>query len=87
MISIERCREILSEEMTDSEVLQLRESLYTSVDSILDNYFEKFANINLCKKPLSTVGSQVRDKAQRDTDSIVKSIDVENTPTVRATRL
>jgi hypothetical protein len=86
MISIEKCKKILNEEMTDIEVRRLRDSLYTMAESILDNYFEEFANINLCKKPLSTVESQVLDKAQRDMDLIVKSIDVENMPTIGVTR-
>jgi hypothetical protein len=40
MISIERCKEILGENMPDSEVERLREVLYTMVESIMDNYFE-----------------------------------------------
>jgi hypothetical protein len=51
MISIERCKEILSEKMPDSEVEKLRESLYAMVESILDNYFEEFnGKIEICKK-------------------------------------
>ena len=51
MISIERCKEILGEKMPDSEVEQLRESLYAMVESILDNYFEEFnGKIDVCKK-------------------------------------
>jgi hypothetical protein len=43
MISIDRCREILSEpNMPDSEVLKLREALYSMVESILDNHLEEF---------------------------------------------
>ena len=51
MISIEKCKEILGEKMTDSEVIQLREALYAMVESILDNYFEEFSGkIDICKK-------------------------------------
>lgn len=42
MISIERCKEILGEKMSDSEVERLREALYTMVESIMDDYFEAF---------------------------------------------
>mgnify|MGYP001575998394 CR=1 FL=1 len=37
MLSIERCKEILGENMPDSEVHKLREALYAMVESILDN--------------------------------------------------
>ena len=51
MISIERCKEILGEKMPDSEVEQLRESLYAMVESIMDNYFEEFnGKMDVCKK-------------------------------------
>lgn len=51
MISIERCKEILGENMPDSEVSGLREALYTMVESIMDNYFEEFnGKIGICKK-------------------------------------
>ena len=51
MISIERCKEILGGNMLDSEVIQLREALYTMVESIMDNYFEEFnGKIEICKK-------------------------------------
>jgi len=51
MISIDRCKEILGEDMPDSEVERLRESLYAMVESILDNYLKEFVNIDICKKP------------------------------------
>ena len=87
MISIDRCKEILEEaDMPDSEVLRLRETLYAMVESILDNYFEEFANIDICKKQLSTVESLQSNKAPKDTVLIAKSIDVENTPNSMATR-
>jgi hypothetical protein len=42
MISIDRCKEILKEpNMQDSEVLKLREVLYSMVESILDNYLNE----------------------------------------------
>jgi len=51
MLSLERCKEILGENMPDSEVLRLREALYAMVESILDNYFEEFrGKIDICKK-------------------------------------
>jgi hypothetical protein len=67
MISIERCKELLGEDMPDSELIRLREALYAMVESILDNYFEEFANIDICKKPLSTAGFQAQSKALKDT--------------------
>jgi hypothetical protein len=39
MVSIEKCKEILGEEIADPEVERLRDSLYAMVDSILDNYY------------------------------------------------
>lgn len=86
MISIERCKEILGEKMTDSEVAALRGSLYAMVESILDNYFEEFVIMNICKNQLSIAEFPASGKAQRDTDLIAKSIVVENMHTVRATR-
>jgi hypothetical protein len=51
MISIERCKEIMGGNMTDSEVERLREALYAMVESIMDNYFEEFnGKIGICKK-------------------------------------
>ena len=68
MLSIERCREILGEEMQDSEVLRLRESLYAMVESILDNYFEEFnGKIDVCKKQSYIVEYLLPSKALRDT--------------------
>ena len=65
MISVDRCKEILGEDITDSKVERLREALYAMVESILDNYFEEFVNINSCKKQSSIVGSLAQSKAQR----------------------
>jgi hypothetical protein len=78
MIGIEKCKEILGENMSDSEVERLRESLYAMVDSILDNYFEELATLDICKKPSSTVESHLQSKAQRVTGSTVKNTVVEN---------
>jgi hypothetical protein len=78
MISVEKCKEILGDNMTDPEVERLRESLYAMVDSILDNYFQEFANIEVCKKQSSTAESLLQSKALRGMDSIVKNIDVES---------
>ena len=78
MISVEKCREILGENMPDPEVERLRESLYAMVDSILDNYFEEFATINLCKKQSSTVESPLQNKALKGMGSTAKSIAVES---------
>ncbi len=87
MISIEHCREILKEDMTDSEIERFREALYGMVESILDSYFEECANINICKKQLSTAELVQQGKALKDTGLKAKSIDVENMPEIRATRL
>ena len=87
MISIERCKKVLGENMLDSEVVKLRESLYAMVESILDNYLEEFVIINTCKKQLSIAELVPRDKALRDMDLIVKNIVVENMPDKEAVRL
>ncbi|OHB14699.1 MAG: hypothetical protein A2431_00630 [Candidatus Zambryskibacteria bacterium RIFOXYC1_FULL_39_10] len=84
MISVERCKEILGEDMTDSEVLRLRDSLYAMVESILDNYFEEFATIDICKKQSFTAESPAQDKALKDTALIAKNIAVESMPHRRA---
>jgi len=86
MISIERCKEILGEDMPDFEVEKLRGSLYAMVESILDNYFEEFATIDTCKKQLFTAESPLPDKALKDMVSIRKNIAVENMPHRRAMR-
>jgi hypothetical protein len=86
MLSIERCREILGEDMPDTEVLRLREALYAMTNSILDNYFEEFANIDICEKQLSTAESPLSNKAPKDMASILKSIDAESMPRITATR-
>jgi len=88
MISIERCKEILREpQMSNSEIEKLRESLYSMVESILDNYFEESDKIDVCKKQLSTVEFPLQSKAQMDTDLIVKNIGVENMLNKKATKL
>lgn len=51
MLSIERCKEILGDRtISDSEMESLRDALYATVDSIMDNYFDKFDKIDICKK-------------------------------------
>ena len=72
--------------MSDSEIERLREALYAMVESILDNYFEEFAKIDICKKPSFTAESVPQNKAPKATVSIAKSIGVENTPNNIATR-
>ena len=68
MISINRCKEIIGVEMTDSEIIKLRDSLYAMVESVLDNYFEKFDNVTICKKQLYTAESPQLSKVLKDTD-------------------
>ncbi|MFZ2149758.1 MAG: hypothetical protein WAV15_01190 [Minisyncoccia bacterium] len=69
MISIERCKEILGEKMSDSEVERLREALYAMVESIMDNYFEGFnGKIDICKKQSFIAEYPLLSKAQKDTD-------------------
>ncbi len=80
MLSIERCKELLGEDMPDSEVERLRGALYAMVESILDTYFEEFATIDICKKPSSTVESVQQGKALRGMDLIAKSTAGVNTP-------
>lgn len=65
-------------EMPDSEASRLREALYAMVESILDNYFEEFATIDICKKQLSTAEYPLQDKALKDMDLIAKNIAVES---------
>jgi hypothetical protein len=51
MLSIERCKEILGDRtISDSQAESLRDALYGMVDSIMDNYFEEFDRIDICKK-------------------------------------
>lgn len=88
MIGIERCREILGEvKMTNSEIEKLRESLYSIVESILDNYFKEGDKIDVCRKQLSTVEFPLQSKVQMDTDLIVKNIGVENMLNKKAMKL
>jgi hypothetical protein len=86
MISIERCKEILGQNIPDAQVQKTRDALYAMVESILDNYFEEFATITPCKKQLYTVEYPQPDKAQKDTASIAKSTVVENMLHKRAMR-
>lgn len=86
MVSIERCKEILGEDMPNAEVLRLREALYAMVESILDNYFEEFAKIDICENLLSTAESPLSNKALKDTGWIAKSIVAENIQGKRAIR-
>lgn len=88
MISIERCKEILGDSrMPDSEVMKLREALYTSAESILDNYFKEFATIDICKKQSSTAEFLAPGKVPRVTASTARNIGAENTHNSEATRL
>lgn len=66
--------------MPDSEVERVRDSLYAMVESTLDIYLENLAKIDLCQKQSSIVESPAQGKAQKDTDSIVRSTDAVNTP-------
>jgi len=68
MLSIESCKGILGEEMPDLEVLELREALYTLVESVMDNYFQEFDTIELCKKQLYIAESPQLSKVLKDTD-------------------
>jgi len=86
MISIEKCKEILGEDMPDSEVVRLREALYGMVESILDNYLEEFANIKVCKNQSSTAACPPLDKALKGMDLRVRSIVVDNMQAKEATR-
>lgn len=87
MISIERCKEILGENMTNSEVEKTRDVLYSMVESILDNYFEEFAIIKICKKQSSIVEFPLSNKVPKDMDLIVKNIVVESLPDLKDMRL
>ena len=86
MISIEKCKGILGEDISDSEVERLRESLYAMVDSILDNYFEELVTLDICKKQSSIAESPLQNKAQKGMVSTVRSIDVENIQNRKAMR-
>ena len=87
MVSIDRCKEILGEDMPDSEVVRLQEALYAMVESILDNYLEEFAKIDTCKKQSFTAELVQQGKVLKDTDLIAKSTVVENTRRKEAVRL
>lgn len=86
MLSIEKCKEILGEDISDSEVERLRESLYAMVDSILDNYFEELVTLDICKKQSFIAESPLQNKAQKGMVSTVRSIDVENIQNRKAMR-
>ncbi|MFA5888770.1 MAG: hypothetical protein WCW47_00705 [Candidatus Paceibacterota bacterium] len=79
MISIEKCREILGENMSDSQVEKTRDALYAMVESILDNYLEEFVIIDTCKKQSFTVESPQQSKAPKGMGLIVRNIVAENT--------
>ena len=72
--------------MPDSEVVRLREALYAMVESILDDYFEDFATMDICQKPSSIAESPQQNRAPKDTGSIAKSIVAESMPIKRAMR-
>lgn len=40
MLTIERCKEILGGNMSDSEVKECRDALYAMVESILDDHLD-----------------------------------------------
>lgn len=79
MIGIDRCKELLGEaHMPDSEVIRLREALYTMVESILDDYFEEFVTMDICQKPSSIAESPQQNRASKGMGLIAKSIVAEN---------
>ena len=78
MISLERCTTILGDDISVSETEKLRDAIYAMVGSVLDNYFEELATLDICKKPSSTVESHLQSKAPRVTVSTAKNIVVEN---------
>lgn len=87
MISIEKCKEILDEKMSDSQVEKTRDALYAVVESILDNYLEEFVTMDVWKKQSYTVESPPLGKAPKETGLIAKSIVVGNTPNRKAMTL
>jgi hypothetical protein len=87
MISIDKCKEILGENMPDSEVERLRDALYAVVGSILDNYLEEFARIDTCKSRSFTAVSVPQNKAQKDMALIAKNIVAENSPSREVMKL
>lgn len=55
MLSTEACREYLGDiPLSDEQVERLRDSLYALVENVLDNYLDSSANVEPCKKHLST---------------------------------
>lgn len=45
MLSIEKCRQVLGDraiDMTDEQIMKVRDSLYALVEMTLDQYFEDF---------------------------------------------
>lgn len=67
MISIEECRKHLGNNLTDKQVENLRDALYTLVENVVDDYIESCASIKpTCQKQLSTVGYLQRDKKMKD---------------------
>ena len=67
MFSVERCRELLEEDMSDTEVERLRDALYAFVESALDSYLTSIAKIDVCATPSSTAESQAQDSPRKDT--------------------
>ena len=69
MLSVDRCREILGENMPNSEVEKTRDILYAMVESILDNYLAENGkiDINICNKKQSfIVESHPSNKVPKD---------------------
>jgi len=69
MISTEECRKHLGEGLTDKQVEDLRDALYTLVENVLDYYIDSCARVEpICKKQLSTVEYPQRDKRTKVMD-------------------
>ena len=68
MISIEELKEDLGGNLTDAQVENLRDALYSLVENLLDDYIDSCASIEpTCKKQLSTVEYHLNDRKMRDT--------------------
>jgi hypothetical protein len=68
MVSIEKCKEILGSDISDSDIERLREALYTLVENVLDEYVSSSGGSMelICKNQLSIVGSLQSVKKQKD---------------------
>jgi hypothetical protein len=67
MISIERCKEILGNNLPDSEVERLRETLYALVENVLDEYIATSDSMkSVCKNQLSIAEYLPNGKKQKD---------------------